>query len=632
MSTAALKKSLKQVGAELLPVFDGYHKLKSPTDFLPIVDEDYRALCASGDLDAFCWYALKDPKLGIGSGGSRAPPAKDFGFRADPAGMKDAVKKLCAWIDKKGGVDAICGFSQGGELAYLIAEGMASLATRDKLKFIATFGSEDVYLQRGKAPECVLPPHLRFFICYGDGDDDAVVDSQTAKKTLEAAGASMAVTYMVKGLDHHMPKEGDAAYKAMLNHFADAKLGVDVADEHKPKALASAAPSPAPSPSPAPAPAPSPAPAPTPAASPAPKYPGGGAPKYPGAAAPKYPGSSPARAPAPAPSPAPAPAPSPAPSPAPAPAPAASPAPKYPGGAAPKYPGSAPKYPGAASPKYPGSSPAAPKYPGSSPSPATAGTASKKLSRASPPKLLFLHGNGGSAFLAENFQIPGLVEGIKGANVHCMNGFCKLKEAQLRTSAGLDDEMRKMALNGDIELFSWYESETKNDCVDPVSFGRPHTETQNMPIDNRQIPGAVQKVKQHIIDAGGYDGIVAFSQGFTVALALAEELEAINQKCPKKVTFIAGFGATMTNYVSRSHFGIKEAFTVPKPVAQTPLGPLKVFICGGSRDEHSGRERVQKLSEMWSTAGAAVATHIWEGQHRLPPPGDKAYAALDAFV
>ena len=60
----------------------------------------------------------------------RAPPAKDFGFRADPAGMKDAVKKLAHGSTRKE-VWMRSTASQGGELAYPIAEGMASLATRD---------------------------------------------------------------------------------------------------------------------------------------------------------------------------------------------------------------------------------------------------------------------------------------------------------------------------------------------------------------------------------------------------------------------------------------------------------------------------------------------------------------------
>ena len=46
-------------------------------------------------------------------------------------------------------------------------------------------------------------------------------------------------------------------------------------------------------------------------------------------------------------------------------------------------------------------------------------SASKRLPRSSPLKLLFLHGNGGSAFLAENFQIPGLVQGLIKANQWC---------------------------------------------------------------------------------------------------------------------------------------------------------------------------------------------------------------------
>jgi hypothetical protein len=138
MSTAALKKAVDEAKCELLPVPDGYHKLKSSTDFKPIADEDYRSMCQAGELDAFAWYPLRDPKLGKGDGGSRAKPAKDFEFRAEPSGMSTAVKKLLADIDNMGGVDAIFGFSQGGELAYLLGEStnLMKAKTKDKLKFI----------------------------------------------------------------------------------------------------------------------------------------------------------------------------------------------------------------------------------------------------------------------------------------------------------------------------------------------------------------------------------------------------------------------------------------------------------------------------------------------------------------
>jgi histidine triad (HIT) family protein len=246
MSTDALTKALSAANVEFLPVPDGFHKLKNKLDFEPIVDKEYRAMCQSGDLEAFSWYSFIDPKK-VTRGGHRSPPYEDFNYRTDPAEMKEAAKRMCAYIDKQGGVDGLFGFSQGGELAYLVAENLEHLKTRDKLKFIATFGSEDTFLQRGMPPETTLPPTLRFFICYGEHDLDAKHDSQTAQAHLEGAGAPMVVARMVKGLDHHMPKEGDAAYKTCVELFADARAGKPVPEEFKPKAhMAAPPPSPPP--------------------------------------------------------------------------------------------------------------------------------------------------------------------------------------------------------------------------------------------------------------------------------------------------------------------------------------------------------------------------------------------------
>jgi hypothetical protein len=137
MSTAALQKALKAAnpGVEMLPVPDGYHKLKTDADLEPIEDEDYKKMCQDGELDAFAWFPLRDGRDSR-DGGHRSKPARDFEFRSDSADVAAAVKKLCGDIDKMGGVDGVMGFSQGGELAYLLAEGISQLKTRDKLKFI----------------------------------------------------------------------------------------------------------------------------------------------------------------------------------------------------------------------------------------------------------------------------------------------------------------------------------------------------------------------------------------------------------------------------------------------------------------------------------------------------------------
>ena len=224
MAAKDLKDTLTTAGYELLKVPDGFIPLKSKEECAPIVDPEYRKMVEAGDLEAFAWY----PFVKGDTGGHRKPPFEDFEFRTTAPAREEAVKKLVALIDKLGGVDAIVGFSQGGELAYLLCEYLGrpgvSVKWSGRLKFIATFGSEDSFNQRGEAP-AVLKQDTTFFIGYGEFDKDAVHDSQTAKTSLEKVGARKVVAHEIKGLDHHMPKKdaaGTAAYKLMVEEMASA--------------------------------------------------------------------------------------------------------------------------------------------------------------------------------------------------------------------------------------------------------------------------------------------------------------------------------------------------------------------------------------------------------------------------
>ena len=74
-----------------------------------------------------------------------------------------------------------------------------------------------------------------------------------------------------------------------------------------------------------------------------------------------------------------------------------------------------------------------------------------------------------------------------------------------------------------------------------------------------------------------------------------------------------------------------QPFVLPS-AATTPLGPLKVFLCSGKADDNSPPQVVGQLKRMWEAAGAHVATASWAGGHKLPPSGDPAFEALDAFI
>uniref|UniRef100_A0A7S2J677 Serine hydrolase domain-containing protein n=1 Tax=Haptolina brevifila TaxID=156173 RepID=A0A7S2J677_9EUKA len=216
MMIGPLREALREADVELLP-HEAPNKL-APTELGAIVDPEYRAQCENGSLPAFCWYKLTD--AATTPGGHRAPPASDFGFRSTSADQAAAVATLCAHIKAIGGVDGLVGFSQGGELACLVAEALAagstslSASTAERLSFVATFGSEDVFTQRGKPP-AAIPSHMRFFIAYGSADLDAFVDAATCAKQCRDAGAKVVVTHVIAGLGHGMPKEA-APYEEMI--------------------------------------------------------------------------------------------------------------------------------------------------------------------------------------------------------------------------------------------------------------------------------------------------------------------------------------------------------------------------------------------------------------------------------
>jgi len=77
------------------------------------------------------------------------------------------------------------------------------------------------------------------------------------------------------------------------------------------------------------------------------------------------------------------------------------------------------------------------------------------------PKILFLHGNGGSKMIAD-MQV-GPVASALNADFECPEGPRRLTKADIDGNDGIDGEMREMALAGDIELFAWFEVYTKEE-------------------------------------------------------------------------------------------------------------------------------------------------------------------------
>ena len=221
MPTTSTRRAQDE-GVELLPPLPAFTKLEANDEFGSIGDPVFREMCSSGDMTSLCWYR----KIKGVEGGHRVKAEEDFEYRGEKHEMEEAVKKLCAHIEEVGGVDGVIGFSQGGELAYLLAEAAEEglkPATAKRLKFVATFGTENVFLQRGRAPG-PIPNAMHFFIITGTDDWEGMADAEDTAFDLRVSGAGSVIVQKIEGLGHVMPKE-KAVYESVLKALHDSVAG-----------------------------------------------------------------------------------------------------------------------------------------------------------------------------------------------------------------------------------------------------------------------------------------------------------------------------------------------------------------------------------------------------------------------
>ncbi len=235
-----------------------------------------------------------------------------------------------------------------------------------------------------------------------------------------------------------------------------------------------------------------------------------------------------------------------------------------------------------------------------------------ELSGRPPLKVLYLHGFANSSMIGE-LQVLGLEAGLR-TKVEMLQGFVKLDDEQIRYGKGMDEDMRSAGLAGEIELFSYYA--VKNE---------PGQLFVNMPKRLEDFTSAADRVIEHIVEQGGYDGIVGFSQGATMSLMVAERIAEVHERCAaRKLRFIGCFGVGYTAYIARGF----------DPAAGS-LSPLDgIFLSCGSEDHVTNGTIIGELKEKLEAGGAPrVATHVSDGvTHRLPPEGDGAYAALRDLI
>jgi hypothetical protein len=229
--------------------------------------------------------------------------------------------------------------------------------------------------------------------------------------------------------------------------------------------------------------------------------------------------------------------------------------------------------------------------------------------------ILYLHGFGNSADMA-TLQIGGLQQALD-ATIHRLNGFHALDEEQVKLGAGIPQEVKE--LWPDFPLFSWYsirrveapEGSTDRPVNWPVSFGA--------------VEAARDRIVDHIVKSGGYDGVVGFSQGASMAMLVAERVSEINALVARKLKFVGCFACANSIFICR---GGEPPNAAPAYSAPGTMVGLRAFFCAGSDDPFSGPDKISALEESFRVAGADVAACMWEGVHRMPPPGHQAYQSM----
>jgi len=171
--TMPVMKLTKQLPEFQFEVMEGSHHLTKSTEFDIISDSaegvgsELANLGREGVLQLCGYWPLALTKKRDARGNLITNPSSAH-F------IDRAVKQAFAAIEACGGVEGLVGFSQGGELAYTLLErwSQAPAAVRKQLKWVATFGSEDLHADAVEPPAMeAIPAGIRLFLCCGNQRD-----------------------------------------------------------------------------------------------------------------------------------------------------------------------------------------------------------------------------------------------------------------------------------------------------------------------------------------------------------------------------------------------------------------------------------------------------------------------------
>jgi hypothetical protein len=145
--------------------FEGIVPLKTKEDFEHMPEGEMKTMAVSGDLPVFCYARITQESKKA----SKAQGENTF--------LQPAIKALEAKVVKDGGYDILCGFSQGGEVVYNLADRIESINKKVKrpVRMLATFGSN---ITEWAGPSLNFGGSgLKVFACQGVADSGFSCDS-----------------------------------------------------------------------------------------------------------------------------------------------------------------------------------------------------------------------------------------------------------------------------------------------------------------------------------------------------------------------------------------------------------------------------------------------------------------------
>ena len=200
------------------------------------------------------------------------------------------------------------------------------------------------------------------------------------------------------------------------------------------------------------------------------------------------------------------------------------------------------------------------------PIPLTA-TGGKQMAHPPPKKLLFLHGFGENHELLDAFALDGLRACFgKGCKVDVIAGDHTFSAEEVREHM-LPGELREMAMAGDVSLTCW-------GAADRSAYKATVLEQRTA-----LMKPSLEHVLRHFEAQRGYDVIVGFSDGGTIAyelLAHAERLTSARLQTPLRMLAVLG--------AAEDAFVCSDARSWAPMAPEAALRGLKLFQAKGSTD------------------------------------------------